>query len=352
MSDDSEPEARGWDAIDAALLPLYGDQEPLHYAAVLPAMLGGDSYLQGISAYSLTYPEPHWHFVTYGFSELYEKEWSDPAISGFGFELTFRLAKGALTEPPAWAVNFLQNLGRYVYRSGNAFSRGHYMDLNGPIALGASTRIRAIGVCEDPALGPVDTPNGRLSFLQVVGMTLDELEAVKRWNAERVLGLLLQNIQLGITDLIRESVLTIPAVRSAVDAGAASDGSSTGVLYVSAARWERTASGVEVVLGANGVRDLKVVLPGRVPHGRSLSICAGKTQIGFEPASAVSWSEERGDEGEVLTLALSSQAARDLAAVVQAQAGTYAVPSAPGVRCRVEQSLIKNDKGDVVEVVG
>ena len=36
-----ELEAIGWNAIDAALRPLYPDQEPKHWAAILPMMIGG-----------------------------------------------------------------------------------------------------------------------------------------------------------------------------------------------------------------------------------------------------------------------------------------------------------------------
>ena len=57
-------------------------------------MLGGNDPLDGISVYTAKEPIEHWHFVTYGFSELYEKETGDPENSGFGFELTFRLVKG------------------------------------------------------------------------------------------------------------------------------------------------------------------------------------------------------------------------------------------------------------------
>ena len=84
QNDFEEPEAIGWDAIDAALTPIYGKQEPRHYGTILPAMLGGDDPLQGISVYKNLSPKPHYHFVTYGFSELYEKESDDPEYSGYG----------------------------------------------------------------------------------------------------------------------------------------------------------------------------------------------------------------------------------------------------------------------------
>lgn len=76
---------------------------------------------------------------SHGFSELYAKESDEPEVSGYGFELTFRLAiapdTAADAEPPRWAMNFLQNLARYVFQSGNVFKDGDWMTANGPIAL-------------------------------------------------------------------------------------------------------------------------------------------------------------------------------------------------------------------------
>ena len=51
----SEDDAVGWEAIDKSLEALYPHQEPEHYAPNLPASLGGDSYLDGISIYHSEY---------------------------------------------------------------------------------------------------------------------------------------------------------------------------------------------------------------------------------------------------------------------------------------------------------
>ena len=67
----------GWDAIDAALRPLYGTLEPRHYSTSIPFSLGGRDPLDGISAYAVDEPRPHWHVITYGFSELYEKRFDE-----------------------------------------------------------------------------------------------------------------------------------------------------------------------------------------------------------------------------------------------------------------------------------
>lgn len=175
-SDDHEVEAIGWNAIDQTLAQIYGEREPKHYGTILPMMLGGDHPLQGISVYKNLLPIPHYHFVTYGCSELYEKESDDHEISGFGFELTFRLAcdSGDPDEPPPWPLDFLQNLARYVFESGNAFDERHHMTLNGPIAIGQATKITAIMLILDLELQEIETRNGRVKFLQIVGLCEDE----------------------------------------------------------------------------------------------------------------------------------------------------------------------------------
>ncbi|MGW2857788.1 hypothetical protein ACWDAZ_40260, partial [Streptomyces sp. NPDC001215] len=76
-------EASGWDAIDAALAPFYPGITPFHVGYFPPKGFEGGA-LQGCSAYPA---EGHWHYVTYGLSELYTPgEDDDPDWSGWGFD--------------------------------------------------------------------------------------------------------------------------------------------------------------------------------------------------------------------------------------------------------------------------
>lgn len=52
--------------------------------------------LDGISVYN---GGDYFHFVTYGLSELYEKQNGNPERSGYGFELTLKLKKEGLENP-------------------------------------------------------------------------------------------------------------------------------------------------------------------------------------------------------------------------------------------------------------
>src|SRR5215468_9383855 len=195
MTDDSAP---GWEAIDAALRRVYGEKEPRHYGPIIHARIGGPDPIDGTSIYEVESPS-HWHYVTYGMSELYAKESENAHTSGWGFEFTFRLARHGEAEPPVWVMNFLNNLARYVFKTGNVFGVGHHLNLNGPIALEAETEIRAIAFAADPQLGRISTPNGSLEFLQVVGLTVDELEAIQTWNTKPFLDLLAKSNPLLLT---------------------------------------------------------------------------------------------------------------------------------------------------------
>lgn len=350
--DDSAP---GWNAIDGALRPIYGDQEPLHWAPTLHHRLGGSDPLDGISAYRRAEPLPHWHFITYGFSELYAKESDDPKFSGFGFELTFRLRAASLDEsPPTWALNFLQNLARYVFSSGHPFDVGHYMHLNGPIESGSETKIRAIVLTSDPELPAIETPNGHLQFLQVVGITLDELTAVKAWNAASFLELAASHLPLFITDLNRSSLTDDSQIAEAVQMGVQRDGSSTAFLFVGAASWQLKkglfrADRLILTLGANGVIDLKAVLPARLPHGEDLRVASKERSITFTPADQCSWT--LAEEGAI-TVCLTPAAAAEMARAIVPKQGAYTLTTFPNLCIEVVRTEIKDPQGKVVEVIG
>lgn len=206
MNDGNAP---GWGAIDGALQRIYDKPTQWHLATRHPWALGGRDPLDGISFYPRTDPVPHWHVVGYGMSELYEKESENPEVSGWGFEFTFRLARTpGEEEPPQWPAVLLQSLGRYVFDSGNVFAPGHTMPVGG--ALGGDdggSRITAITFTEDPEMGTVATPNGRVSFLQVVGLTRDEYEAAKGGRSAELMRALAPWMPLGVTDVGRGSLL-------------------------------------------------------------------------------------------------------------------------------------------------
>ena len=352
--DDDEVDAPGWSAIDASLASLYGDLAPQHMGTVLGYRLGGPGPLDGISAYYREHPVPHWHYVTYGFSELYDKEQEDDTLSGYGFELTFRLrAVPGATEAPAWVFSLLQNLARYVFKTGNAFRPGETMPANGPIALDTDTRIWSMAMTSDPELPALETPNGHLEFVQVVGLTVEEASAATQWSAQQLLDTLLPHMPLWITDLDRGSLLDDPGVAAQVKAGIEGDGSSTGFLYTDVLGVEQhkrmlRAPLVDVTLGARQVDELRSLLPLRIPFGRPFMLAGGGLLLLIEPGDACAATVD----GDSVTITMTPACAQDFAGTVRAQAGRYQLAQLPTVSWIVQQTAIRDADGNVVSTVG
>ncbi|MDY3555346.1 suppressor of fused domain protein [Gemmata sp. JC717] len=204
--DDAAP---GWDAIDARLREVYGDQEPQHWGTVIKHTLGGSDPIDGISAYECRDGNrPHLHFCTYGYTSLYYDEQSAGGEeSGYGFEMTFRLASPLPpADQPVWVCNLLQNLARYVFQTGRCFGQYHWIPANGPIRAGYPTDIVGLVFVLDPALAPVDTPHGRVEFVQAFGITGGELDRIKSKSAtcEQVVEGHRRDNPLLVTDLGRK----------------------------------------------------------------------------------------------------------------------------------------------------
>ncbi|MGH6614952.1 suppressor of fused domain protein [Sphingomonas sp.] len=353
--DQQDVSTPGWDAINAAFERLYPGQEPKHAGTIISWRLGGQDPLDGISAWKRLEPVPHWHFVSYGLSELYEKTSDDPEHSGYGFELTFRLAcDPAEEDPPIWAFSLLQNLARYVFESGNVFADGQWMNLNGPIELESETLICSLAFLNDPEVPAIDTPHGRVAFIQIVGQTLDEEAAGKRWRTRKLYEMFLPHLPLWVTDVSRASLLDRPELRAQADAGLLRDGSSTGLLYTDTLAWTQQnrllrATLTTISLGAGQVEDIVSLLRLRLPFGNPLRIVGGDAQIFFEPGgSANGAAAQDGD----LHLQLTNAAVEALATTLHPRAGIYTLPGLDTVRWDIRQTEIRDVQGKVIETIG
>ncbi len=205
--------APGWAAIDRALGMLYPGQQPHQFTSQRAYDLEGRSPLPAVSVHEGSSPA-HWHLVSYGLSELFDKSSPDPERSGFGLEFTLRLPRDpAEPQPPMWAVELLQALGHYVLSGHGPLDSGHIIDLGGPmgppVVVDEAERPSALQgvVCiPDPQLGKVDTPHGSVLFLQLFGLTRDELEPMGDWTLERKVGLVREADPMAITDPTRGSM--------------------------------------------------------------------------------------------------------------------------------------------------
>ncbi|HUJ59005.1 MAG TPA: suppressor of fused domain protein [Kofleriaceae bacterium] len=346
--DDGSP---GWEAIDRALAPIYGGREPdAHYGTQIPYALGGPDPIHGISVYLRDEPVPHFHFVTYGFTDLFVKETDDPEDSGFGFELTLRLVRApGDTEVPMWALNFLQNLGRYVFTSGNRFAAGHKMGLNGPIALGQDTAITAILFADDPELGDIASPFGKARFVQVVGITDDEYRLIQEWSTTGLVDILRESLPMLVTDLARGSVLATPAVAAAVRARVDAEGSSEDMTFGGELSLETDGERVRIELGALYAAALPRAMRGRIRHGRSYVLRGRDTSLQLVPGETASCRLD--DTGLELTVP-PIVAAEIEARLRPGLAGTFRFETWPGLEIVVTPSFIRDRSGDAIEVKG
>jgi len=200
-------ETESWSLIESAVDALHPGETPKHWGTVMRYSEGGPDPLDGVSAYAVLDP-PHWHYVTFGFSELGKKESDDPAVSGWGFELSFLLARKARDrEPPLWTVGMLQTMARYVFNQSLPFGDRHYIHFGGPLTKEVPTKLCALVFVPDPRLGQITTPNGSVAFLTPVGITEAEYRVAADGDVERVVAAVIDGHGLPVTDLARPSRL-------------------------------------------------------------------------------------------------------------------------------------------------
>lgn len=206
----------GHAAIDAILAATYPGREPKIWSAPLPRELAGP--LERVVAILVPAPRSHWHYVSFGFTDR-DGSGARPGgkVSGWGFELTLRLAgKGAT--PPDWPVALMQSLAREVTRFANPLAAGDHFDLNEPMPTGRETALTAMAVIVDPGLPPGESPYGPFVFLQLVGLTEDEREFLASWNGD-FLKLAQLRDPLLVTDPGRASWLADPNFREFAEKG-------------------------------------------------------------------------------------------------------------------------------------
>lgn len=346
--DETPAQSPGWDAIDAALEPIYHGIEPFHYGTAIPYELGGEDPLHGISVYHRTDPLPHFHFVTYGFSDLWGEGEAGGDFSKYGFELTFRLACPAeKQEPPAWPLNFLQNIARYVFTSDNHFEAGHHVNCNGPIAAERETEIAFIAFANDPELGTIQTEYGRVEFLQIVGLCADEYETIKLWQTARFLSVLQRQYPLLITDLARKSILGDPAIAQEVAEAASREGALQSSIYTLLELSEQPGE-TRAKISANGIGDLLLMIDNQVLTGKHCSVIGGQNMLTIAAGDTNAWKVNDNHLQIEVTPVLATAIRQSL----RIERGEYRWPELPGLCIEIVPSEIKDQDGQIVAVIG
>ena len=183
-----EIRADGWDAITEAFEKVYPTQkDPKHYGTLISWRLGGDSPLQGISIYE---GEDYWHFVTYGLSELYEKD---------HYEDEEAELKGI--------CNILQTIAKLTFVNGEIFRPYEYIYTGQTqgIDIKMLSNITGFITIPDTDVAPISTPNGYVEFVEFIGATNNELIALK--NQELTVKELYEKMGTDVTNYHRDSLI-------------------------------------------------------------------------------------------------------------------------------------------------
>ncbi len=169
----------GWQAIDDSFEKLYPGQKPDHFGTILTsrAMLGGNEYLDGFSIYSS--PKGYKHLVTYGMTVLYgDEDAFGGEWNGWGYEMTIKL-KEKDTESCMWAIDMMSNLARYTYKTERFFEPYQYIKGNGTsLHIGLNSLITALLLVNDTEAEPQISVYGKTEFIQLVGITESEIQAI------------------------------------------------------------------------------------------------------------------------------------------------------------------------------
>lgn len=208
FTDEEELNTSGWDAITEEFERIYpGQEDPKHYSNLISWRLGGPSPLDGISIYD---GGDYWHFVSYGLSELYDKESEDAEYSGYGMEFTFKLKKGEyedLEQEMRCVCANLQNLAKLTFERGELFLPDEYVYTGQKEGIDRYQKSVLTGfiTISDPSVNTLDTPNGKVEFVEFIGVTDSELHAVM--DGKIRVGKLYEKLGSDVTDYGRKPVL-------------------------------------------------------------------------------------------------------------------------------------------------
>lgn len=205
---DKEEKSYGWDAITNEFDKIYPNQKnPKHYGTLISWNLGGNDPLRGISIYD---GGNYWHFVTYGLTELYEKESENKEVSGYGMEFTFKLKKDKYDNEEAeikCICGILQSIARITFTNGEIFKPYEfiYTGQTTGIDVNGLSNITGFITIPDTNAKPLNTPNGKMEFVELIGVTESELKTLL--NKELKVQELYEKLNSDITDYNRKSII-------------------------------------------------------------------------------------------------------------------------------------------------
>ena len=217
MQNNNAPDTAGYDAINAELERAYGKTEIQRFVNPVFWELGGKDFLKEVAVLDCG---DYFHFVTYGLSDVYdlfEKGSERPEYSGFGYEMTFKLKKDCYENEKDEINNFcniLNLLADYTNENREIFRSFEYLETGQERGFDSKGRSALTGFIFVPntSLNTVDTPNGKVMFTELVGMTKRELDHLTECeysggNIGEAVGAIYKKLGTDITDLCRKSLI-------------------------------------------------------------------------------------------------------------------------------------------------
>ncbi len=209
MSDEIKKAATGWEAIRDAFDCIYAKtlENTQQFGTLISWRLGGPDPLDSFRIYD---GGAYWHIVGFGLSELFEKEFANPEISGYGMEFTFKLLKAGcpdVNREIKTMIGIFQDLARLTFEEGETFWPYEYIYTGQQQGFDYEQKSRLTGfiTVPEPLLEQLATPFGRVQFVELIGATDAELQAIMQGKM-RVCELY-EQLGSDITDLWRDSLV-------------------------------------------------------------------------------------------------------------------------------------------------
>ncbi|QGU07730.1 Suppressor of fused protein (SUFU) [Corynebacterium occultum] len=337
----TDPEWSPGQAVDEHLARIYPKKGNLKgWEAATNWRQGGPDRLDFVAPYRLSEPQPHWHYVGIGLTDT-QGEVFEEGHCGYGLELSFRLADPAAADPtanpPQWPVQLLQHLARYVADKNTPLRSGDHLSYGGPFTpAGDPANLSELFFLEDPVLGSIDTPGGKITFIQVIGATEQDRDDAHRWNTRALIAAGRPLIPLGLTIPGRPDLRSDLLVAEQITAGLEREGSAADSFFTEHLEIHR--EGAERILIDTELRiipELLGALDYRIPFGRHFHMINQQHQTtgftlyppGHEHAPATDEVTLQGDSR--LNIALSDEVDTELRQILQAGEGLFPMKTLP-----------------------
>ena len=139
----------------------------------------------------------------------HEKECDDKDISGYGYELTFKLKKDSYEDEEGEIRNvcgILQSIARITFKDGEIFQPNEFIYTGQTTGIDAYKKSSLTGfiTVKDPTVNTIMTPNGEVRFVELIGMTDAELKTLS--NSDSVVNIF-QKLGSDVTDYHRSSLV-------------------------------------------------------------------------------------------------------------------------------------------------